>query len=99
MQSVNSTTMAAFQKTDDYRHIRTYLNIHELLAVALKNKVFDEDVCYHFWSDTLVRHCKECEAVLRLVRLLPNGGATYLELRKLNDRWNARIDAWHRANP
>jgi hypothetical protein len=97
--SGNATTMRNFAATEDYRHVRSYLNIHELLAVGLDYGVFDEDVCFFFWSDTLVRHCRECEAVLRLVRQSPDGSATYLNLRKLNARWTEKVAEWKRKHP
>jgi len=42
-----------------YRHILKYLNIHELVAVGIKNRVFDDDVCFNFWGDVLVQHADE----------------------------------------
>jgi Domain of unknown function (DUF4760) len=95
----NWTTMAAFEKTPDYQHVRTYLNIHELIAVAINRKVFDEDVCYHFWSDTLVRHCTEASAVFKLLRRSPEPHATYHDLKILFERWSERRAKWFKENP
>jgi hypothetical protein len=97
--SHNSTLMARFENSSHYSHIRSYLNIHELLAVGIRNKVIDEDICYHFWADTLIRHYSECELLIRRLRQRPNGGASYLELEKLHTTWKARVDEWNRKNP
>jgi hypothetical protein len=95
----NTTTMAAFEKTPEYQYVRTYLNIHELIAVAINKKVFDDDVCYHFWSDTLVRHCNEADAVFRLLRRSPEAHATYHDLKILFARWSDRRRKWFEKNP
>jgi hypothetical protein len=81
-------SMQAFETTEKYRHIRAYLNIHELLAVGIRNKVFDRRVCYDFWADVLVNACIECKKVIDRVRNAPNGGATYTDLLKLQQRWS-----------
>jgi hypothetical protein len=95
----NTTTMAAFEKTPEYQYVRTYLNIHELIAVAINKKVFDDDVCYHFWSDTLVRHCIEADAVFKLLRRSPEAHATYHDLKILFARWSNRRAKWLEKNP
>lgn len=91
--------MAKFEASEDYAHIRSYLNIHELLAVGIRKKVIDEDVCYHFWADTLIRHCKECDLLIKRLRQRPQGAASYLELTRLNARWQARVNKWQKDNP
>lgn len=63
----NSTLLARFEASEHYPHVRSYLNIHELLAVGIRKGVIDDDVSYHFWSDTLIRHVKECEPDGKLV--------------------------------
>jgi len=95
----NSTLMAKFEASDEYAYVRSYLNIHELLAVGIRKGVIDEDVAYHFWADTLIRHCNECELLIKRLRLRPDHGAAYLELTNLYDRWKARVEKWHRNNP
>ncbi|WFU44111.1 DUF4760 domain-containing protein [Bradyrhizobium sp. CB82] len=94
----NSTLMARFEASDDYAHVRSYLNIHELLAVGIRKGVIDEDVAYHFWADTLIRHCNECEPLIKRLRQRPSHGAAYLELTSLYERWSARVNEWHSKN-
>jgi hypothetical protein len=98
LAAANATTMAKFEKTEEYQHVRTYLNVHELIAVAVNKKVFDDDVCYHFWSDTLVRHCTECDAVFKLLRRSRESQATYHDLKILLARWSERRAEWRRRN-
>jgi hypothetical protein len=54
-------TVKVFEDNNEaiYRHILKYLNIHELVAVGIKNRVFDETVCFNFWGDVLVQHADE----------------------------------------
>lgn len=94
----NSGLMAQFEASDDYSHVRSYLNIHELLAVGIRKGVIDEDVAYHFWADTLIRHCNECDLLIKRLRQRPAHGAAYLELTSLYGRWRARVDEWQRNN-
>jgi Domain of unknown function (DUF4760) len=48
----NSGTVRSFaeekETENDYKKFLLYLNIHELMAVGIKNKVFDEQVCYNY---------------------------------------------------
>jgi Domain of unknown function (DUF4760) len=95
----NPPLMTKFENSTHYSDIRSYLNIHELLAVSIRNKVIDDDISYHFWADTFIRHYKECEFLIKRLRQRPNGGASYLELEKLHATWKARVDEWNRKNP
>jgi Domain of unknown function (DUF4760) len=83
----NVSSMKEFELTEKYRHIRAYLNIHELLAVGIRNKVFDRRVCYDFWGDVLLNACNESQKVIEYVQCIPNGKATYADLLKLRQRW------------
>jgi hypothetical protein len=70
-----------------------YLNVHELVAVGIKNKVFDRGVCYNFWGDALVRHAKETEAVIAY-EIETSAPSAYLELRRLSVKWARRAQKW-----
>jgi len=60
-----ATTMAELSAMPDYPAIRSYLNIHELIAVGIRLKVFDRNVCYHYWSNIFVDHCNAADRVSR----------------------------------
>jgi Domain of unknown function (DUF4760) len=66
---VDGRTVRSFvEATDtenDYKKILRYLNVHELVAVGIKNKVFDDRVCCNFWSDAMVRHVKEADSIIQ----------------------------------
>jgi hypothetical protein len=95
----NSTLMAKFEAGCHYPMIRSYLNIHELLAVGIRNNVIDEEIAFHFWADTLIRHYNECQLLIKRLRQRPNGAASYLELEKLYAQWERRVNEWNRKNP
>ncbi|WP_192859615.1 DUF4760 domain-containing protein [Bradyrhizobium sp. DOA9] len=80
----------------DYKKILRYLNVHELVAVGIKNNIFDEGVCYNFWSDAMVRHVRETRPVIEYE--IEDGGsdALFLELRTLSARWSVQIANWNR---
>jgi hypothetical protein len=77
-----------------YKDIRTYLNVHELVAVGIKNKVFDGDVCYNYWSDALVRHTDATYKLIEHESSAEGGEASYLELRNLSEKWKKRTTKW-----
>jgi hypothetical protein len=77
-----------------YKDIRAYLNIHELVAVGIKNKVFDGDVCYNYWSDALVRQTDLTYQLIEHESSAEGGEASYLELRKLSIEWKKRTSKW-----
>lgn len=79
----------------DYLNILKYLNVHELVAVGIRNKVFDGDVCYNFWADVLVDHAKETKAVIdHEIECEITPSAAFLELRTLSIKWNRRAQKW-----
>jgi len=95
----NKTNLKAFMETPEYHHVRSYLNVDELLAVGVRTGCFDEDVCYHYWSDSLIERFKECEYLIKHLQQQPDGVATYLELTKLNALWSRKIEEYRRKNP
>jgi hypothetical protein len=75
----------AVEDRPHYLAIRKYLNIHELIAVGIKKEVLDEDVCYHYWCDTLTNGFRDAQAVIDYVRNRPKNKYTYSDLRALNE--------------
>ncbi len=85
------TKMDDFRKTDEYRQIRSVLNIHELVAVGVHNKVLDKRVCFDFWSDELMDAYRNCKRIIEDARLEPKGTRfTYADLERLNTAWVRR---------
>ena len=80
--------------TADYLAITSYLNIHELVAMGIKNKVFDEEVCYNFWSDALVQHANDAHRLIEYESSIKGSEAAFLELRSLKVKWERRNLKW-----
>jgi hypothetical protein len=89
-------SMEAFMESQHCRSIQRYLNIHELMAVGVHTKIFDQRVCYAFWSDILAAHHNDTERLIAHIRRQPGGSATYEDLLRLHRRWNGRRWIWQR---
>ena len=86
------TAMDSFSKRDEYDHICTYLNIHELISVGIRTGVLDKKVCYEFWSDELVSACRNCMPVIEHAKTHGTGSLyTYYDLVRLSGRWAKRL--------
>jgi hypothetical protein len=82
-----STDLGAFAESNHGRAMRTYLNIHELMAVGVHRKVFHNGVCYAYWVAELKRACEDCNRYLLYLKNDPNEKGTFSELVKLNSSW------------
>jgi hypothetical protein len=72
---------------DHYFNVRKYLNIHELIAVGIKNKTLDERICFGFWCDVLLRGVNAAQPLIDHVRKQPNHDETYTDLMGLYATW------------
>jgi hypothetical protein len=90
-------TVNSFEENDEktYRNILKYLNIHELVAVGIMNRVFDGDVCFNFWGDVLVQHADETAAVIDYeIENEATSPAAFFQLRQLSAEWTERAGVW-----
>jgi Domain of unknown function (DUF4760) len=85
-----------FSNTPEYRSIRTYLDVNELISVGINRKVFDERVCYGFWRTILTTARRDAAKVIDYARNQPNGERTYDQLLLVNARWTSRPRIWQR---
>jgi Domain of unknown function (DUF4760) len=85
-----------FSRTAEYRSIRTYLDVNELISIGINRGVFDERVCYGFWRTILATACRDAAKVIDYARRQPNGEHTYDQLLLLNARWTCRSRFWQR---
>ena len=85
-------SLDSFVKTEggDYRAIRNYLNLHELMAVGIKRNVLDDNVCYDFWSGELERCYLKTKALIEFIQKLPDEDGTYCEMIRVAERWRRR---------
>jgi hypothetical protein len=74
----------------DYLCIRKYLNVHELVAVGIREAVLDPDVCYSYWGDTLTNNYRVAKPVLDFLATREKNKYTYSDLQELNARWVKR---------
>jgi hypothetical protein len=75
-----TTKMSELAVMQDWPFIRSYLNIHELIAVGIRLKVFDKKVCYHYWSAVLVGQCDGAKEIIAVARKEPEDRGAYLEM-------------------
>jgi hypothetical protein len=83
-----------FAETQNYWAIRNYLNLHELLAVGVSKAIFDEEVCYDFWSGELVLAYIDALPLIKYVQARKNSKNVYVELEKLAERWRKRRNVY-----
>jgi hypothetical protein len=86
-----TTTMAELSAMPDYPFIRSYLNIHELMAVGVRLKVFDKKVCFHYWSNVLVDQCNAADKVIAVARKAPEHRKQFSELVELKNEWERKL--------
>ena len=77
--------------TEDYLAIRKYLNVFELIAVGIKNDIFDDDICFEFFGAILTYSYSECKPVVDYIRTRPRNRYTYTQLDELHADWSRRI--------
>jgi Domain of unknown function (DUF4760) len=63
---------ASFENSKEYWDIRDYLNLHELMSVGIMQDVFDDHVCYFFWSGELGRAYRDTRPLIEHVQALPD---------------------------
>jgi Domain of unknown function (DUF4760) len=80
----------SFENSKEYWDIRDYLNLHELMSVGLMQEVFDDHVCFFFWSGELERAYRDTRPLIEYVQALPDQKGTYVELVKVAQRWAGR---------
>lgn len=81
---------ANFENSKEYWDIRDYLNLHELMSVGIMQDVFDDHVCYFFWSGELERAYRDTRPLIEYVQGLPDQKGTYVELVKVAQRWSEK---------
>ncbi|MHC2666981.1 DUF4760 domain-containing protein [Bradyrhizobium diazoefficiens] len=78
------------QTRKHYLSIRKYLNVHELVAVGIREEVLDPEVCYSYWGDTLTNNYRDAKPVLDFLAKRDKNKYTYSDLHELNSKWAER---------
>jgi hypothetical protein len=75
----------SFAKTDDYKDIRSFLNICELIATGINYGAFSSQLSWAYWGNVLLDSYKYARPLIDYVRATPSEGApeTYLELERI----------------
>ena len=89
----NVGDMDGFARTENYKTIRNYLNIHELIAVGMYQGVLSRAICHHFWSNLMIEAYDDCRAVIEHAQKeYPD---TYADMVRFAKRW--KKPAWQRC--
>jgi hypothetical protein len=88
----STPSLEEFEKTEHYGALRSYLDVHELIAVGIRRRVFDGSVCYNFWCFELSSACGDCQAMIESEQRKPGLSGRYAELVKLNEKWSKRME-------
>ena len=83
----NVTDLDAFCKTDDYHHVRSYLNVLELMAVGIENSTFDERICYVYWKGFILDAMRDTAKLIDHIRIRHNADLYFRSFRRLHYRW------------
>ena len=77
---------------DEYKDIRSWLNICELIAVGVRKRAFSKSVSHDYWGDVIPRNYRTAERLINEIRNNPEEGSavTYIELEKLAKKWAAK---------
>jgi hypothetical protein len=70
--------------------VRKYLNIHELVAVGLRQKVLDPETCFTYWGEVLTNNCNDARPILDYVKNRPRNLLTHVELEELHAAWTEK---------
>jgi len=87
----STPSLEEFEKTEHYGALRSYLDVHELIAVGIHRRVFDGLVCYNFWCFELSSACGDCRSMIESEQRKPGLAGRYVELVKLDEKWRKKM--------
>jgi len=90
------SSIEKLSESQTYQDICNYLSVHELMALGVRNKVFDERICYAFWRQVLAAATSQARPVIDHVRAQPYCAYTYDDLLWLSNRWSKPGSPWQR---
>src|SRR5262245_19980443 len=91
-----ATDIEQFAETDGYKKVRKYLDIQELFAVGIFNKMLDHRICYHLWSQVIIDARRDAARVIEYARAQPDCAKTYDQLLNLDRKWSTPPRRWQR---
>src|SRR5271170_1146876 len=75
---------------EEYKQVRRFLNIVELMALGVRKKAMDQDVCRDFWYNIVTRAASKGKKIIDHVQLQPGSELTYQEIVNLGESWIAQ---------
>jgi Domain of unknown function (DUF4760) len=86
------TSMESFVATPEHSRVRAFLNVCELISVAINENVFSERVSYAYWGDVLPWSFQAAQPLIQYVRQRQGEGtpSTYRDLERLAKLWGER---------
>jgi len=86
------TSMESFVATPEHSRVRSFLNVCELIAVGINERVFSEEVAYAYWGDVLPWSYQAAEPLIQYVRQRQGEGtpSTYRDLERVAKDWAER---------
>ncbi|MFK5948887.1 MAG: DUF4760 domain-containing protein [Methylococcales bacterium] len=81
---------------DDFKNklaIQNYLNIYELISVAVRQEAIDESVCQKLMGDTLVRRWNEAKELIEEIRKKDTSNTTevfFSEFQLVAETWGKK---------
>jgi hypothetical protein len=98
----NVTDLDAFCKTEDYHHVRSYLNVLELMAVGIENSTFDERICYVYWKGFILDAMRDTARLIDHIRTRHKADLYFRSFRQLHYRWMTNSELalrWQHRGP
>src|SRR5262245_64353866 len=86
------TSMESFVATPEHSRVRAFLNVCELISVAINENVFSERVSYAYWGDVLPWSYQAAEPLIQYIRQRQGEGTpyTYRDLERVAKLWAER---------
>jgi hypothetical protein len=79
--------------TEEYHHVRNYLNVLELIALGIENKVLSEVVCEEYWNDFVIQALDDCALIIEYMCGLTGSELAFGALLSVGSRWRRRKNA------
>ena len=84
------TVIELYNNNEDLLIVLAYLNINKLIAVGIHAGIFDENVCFEFWSDELMAVHRDWKQLIDHMRKADDSIFSYVDLERLAFRWEQR---------
>jgi Domain of unknown function (DUF4760) len=84
----------AEKEPENYMAVRVYLDVNELICIGINQRVFDQRVCYGFWSNILKVATTQGKGIIEHARKPEDFGHTYDHILEVSKRWSGTVWPW-----